>query len=200
MPIFTHSLYDVAGCGGCFSGVVCQDRANGMRSTPSHPGVKRSLDGPRFPYAAGRLWPCETFCCHGLQELTTGKIYGVLTWRGKTDGQERRIRGTLKRDWRYLTPRTPRPLPTERVPMQISVNPWYPHMAQKDAETDVAHPLWFAPIPDLPPPESVYSEPLLDWLEPLRSLRQALLDPQPTHTTSTTEHTAAPPPASSSDL
>lgn len=31
-----------------------------------------------------------------------GTAYGVLTFKGETDGKERRIRGVLKKGWRYV--------------------------------------------------------------------------------------------------
>ncbi|KAJ0401962.1 hypothetical protein P43SY_002009 [Pythium insidiosum] len=35
-------------------------------------------------------------------DLKHGKVYGRLTFRGKTDPAEKRINGPLKRDWRLV--------------------------------------------------------------------------------------------------
>ena len=37
------------------------------------------------------------------------KAYGVLTWHGQTDPKEREIRGSHKREWRWIPSPLPRP-------------------------------------------------------------------------------------------
>ena len=36
---------------------------------------------------------------NGKGQAIKGKAYGVLTWRGLSDGRETRIRGALKKQW-----------------------------------------------------------------------------------------------------
>mmetsp|Transcript_2238 Transcript_2238/g.7976 ORF Transcript_2238/g.7976 Transcript_2238/m.7976 type:complete len:141 (+) Transcript_2238:139-561(+) len=54
---------------------------------------------PETYWTLTRIQPCIK---GDESQLRRGKAYGVLTFRGETDGQERRIRGVLKRGWRYV--------------------------------------------------------------------------------------------------
>lgn len=52
-------------------------------------------DCVRFPVAS-RFWP--------PQDGRHGDAWGTLTWKGEEKKAMGRVRGTLKREWRYLPP------------------------------------------------------------------------------------------------
>eukprot|EP01112_Ceratiomyxa_fruticulosa_P005990 TRINITY_DN1678_c0_g1_i2.p1 TRINITY_DN1678_c0_g1~~TRINITY_DN1678_c0_g1_i2.p1 ORF type:complete len:145 (-),score=31.91 TRINITY_DN1678_c0_g1_i2:22-456(-) len=47
---------------------------------------------------------------HQFPRGKRGKAWGVLTWRGVTDGKETQVRSGLKREWKKITNEVPPPI------------------------------------------------------------------------------------------
>lgn len=58
---------------------------------------KQEERSPNLPIS---YWTVTKVIPH--KELRTGKVWGVLTWKGTSEARERRVRSPLKKHWKLL--------------------------------------------------------------------------------------------------